>query len=55
MNSVPACAGLYNQTFSPENGEGVFLCLKSETKYLAHSSQPSVCCLRIQRLKARSA
>ena len=41
MNSAPACAGLYNQTFSPEHGEEVFLCLKAGTKPLANSSQSS--------------
>lgn len=29
MNRGPACAGKSNVTFSPWNGEEVFLCLKS--------------------------
>jgi hypothetical protein len=32
MNSAPACAGLYTQTFLLKVGEKVFLCLKTGTK-----------------------
>lgn len=41
MNSAPACGGLYNRTFSPEQGEEVFLCLKAGTKPLPNNSQSS--------------
>jgi hypothetical protein len=41
MNDVPARAGLDNPTFSPEQGEEVFLCLKSEPKHSAISRSSS--------------
>ena len=53
MNSAPACAGLYNETFLLKVGEKVFLCLKTGTKPLAHSSQSSVISRR-QQLIAES-
>ena len=39
MSSAPVCAGLHNPTFSPEQGEGVFLCPNAGDQAL--SSQPS--------------
>jgi hypothetical protein len=42
MHVYPAYAGLYNRTFSPEQGEKVFLCPEMETKHSALSNRPRV-------------
>lgn len=36
MKSVPTCAGQSKQTFLPESGERVFLCLESDTRVFNH-------------------
>lgn len=33
MDPAPASAGPHNQTFSPEQGEEVFLCLESDFEH----------------------